>query len=124
MQVCVIDTCTYGKHVGPASAPAGFAIVSVDNTSVTLTWDELPCFSQNGPILSYVIRYNPDGGTALTDELPFGQNQINGLEPCTRYTFIVAARNDAGIGTFSSPLSVVTSAVGKFLLLCRCWRSA
>ena len=111
LHVCVTDTS--GKFIGPTSAPPGFAVVSVDSTSVTMTWDELPCFSQNGPILSYVLRYTPDGGTTFTAELPLGSNQINGLEPCTRYILMIAAQNDAGIGIFSSPLSVVTSGVGN-----------
>ena len=108
---------TITMYIVPASAPTGLTVASVDSTSVTLTWDELPCFNQNGPLLGHVIRYTPDGGTAFTAEIPFGSNQIIGLEPCTRYTLMIAAQNDAGIGIFSSSLSVVTSGVGKFLML-------
>ena len=97
----------------PAGAPNEFALVSLDATSVTLTWDEVPCSDQNGPILGHVIRYTPDGGTASTAELPFGNNQLIGLASCTRYTLMVAARNDAGIGIFSPPLPIVTSGIGK-----------
>ena len=103
--------------IGPASAPTALTVVSVDSTSFTLTLDEVPCFNQNGPIVGHVIRYTPDGGTAFTAELPFGSNQIIGLEPCTRYTVTVATKNDAGIGIFSLPFSVVTNGIGKFLLL-------
>ena len=91
--------------------------MSVNSTSVTLTWDELPCFNQNGPTIGHIIRYTPDGGTAFTAQLPFGSNQIIGLEPCTTYTIMVAAQNDAGIGIFSSSLSVVTSEAGKSSVL-------
>ena len=110
-------TYTFDYYIVPASAPTGLIVVSVNSTSVTLTWDEFPCFYQNGPIIGHVIRYTPDGGTAFAAQLPFGSNQIIGLEPCTRYTLMVAAQNDAGIGIFSSSLSVVTSGVGKFLKL-------
>ena len=83
---------------------------------MTLTWDELACPDQNGPILGHVIKYTPDGGTASTDQLPLGSNEVIGLTSCIRYTLRVAAQNDAGIGTFSSPLTVVTSGIGEVLL--------
>ena len=115
MHFCV--TYTYEYYIAPASAPTGLTVVSVDSTSANLTWDELPCFYQNGPIMGHVIRYTPDGGTAFTAQLPFGRNQIIELEPCTRCTLMVAVQNDAGIGIFSSSLSVVTNGIGKFLML-------
>ena len=100
-------------QLGPVAAPTDFTIVSVASTSITLTWDELSCSDQNGPILGHVILYTPDGGTASTAELPFGNNQLIGLASCTRYTLMIAARNVAGIGVFSPSLSVVTSGIGK-----------
>ena len=115
MHFCI--TYTHGKCIGPTAAPTGFALVTVDSTTVTMTWDELPCHNQNGPIMSHVIRYTPDGGIAFTAELPLGSNQIIGLDSCTRYALMVAAQNAAGIGVFSSSLSVVTSGIGKFLML-------
>ena len=100
-------------QLGPVTSPTGFAVVSVDSTYVTLTWDELSCSNQNGPILGHVVQYIPDGGTASTAELSLGTNQLNGLASCTRYTLMIAAKNDVGIGVFSPSLSVVTSGIGK-----------
>ena len=101
------------SQIGSVIAPTGFALLSVNSTYVTLTWDELPCFYQNGPILGHVIEYTPDGGTTSIAELPLGSFLLTRLEPCTKYTLMFAARNDAGIGVFSSPLSVVTNGIGK-----------
>ena len=86
----------------------------VDSSSVNLTWDELSCPDQNGPLLAYVISYTPDGETASTSESPVGNNhQLTELTPCTRYTLMIAAQNGAGIGDFSPSLSVITSGIGK-----------
>ena len=106
---------TFLWQLGPEVAPTGFAVASVDGTSLTLTWHELSCSDHNGAILGYVIRYTADGATAFTTELTFGSNQaqLTGLVSCTIYTFTVAAQNDEGIGVFSSPLSVFTSRSGK-----------
>ena len=86
------------------------------NSSVTLTWDELPCSDQNGPLVGYVIRYTPDGGTMVEQPLPIGSNQLTALTPCTSYTPMSAEENDAGIGVFSPPLPVITS--GTINTLC------
>ena len=94
-------------------APTGFAVVSKDSSSVTLTWDELPCSVQNGPLSGYVISHTPDGGTTSTAALPIGSNEITGLTSCTKYTFTIAAWNSAGIGTFSPELAIITSGIGN-----------
>ena len=82
---------------------------------MTLTWDEVPCINQRGPILGHVIKYTTDGRTTSIAQLSFGHNEIIGLTSCTRYKVRIAAQNDAGIGPFSPPLSLVTTATGKCL---------
>ena len=97
---------------GPSAAPTGFAVLSVTNSSVTLTWNNIPCVDRNGPFLGYVIEYTPDGGMASTTLLT-GSNQLTGLAACTNYTLRIAAQNDASTGEFSSPLSVITNETGE-----------
>ena len=86
--------------------------MSMDSSSITLTWNILICFDQNGPLLGYVIEYTPDGGRASTTLL-MGSKQLTGLIACTKYTLRIAAQNDAGTGDFSSPLLVITNETGK-----------
>ena len=86
--------------------------MSVSSSYVTLTWNNLTCFDQNGPLLGYVIEYTPDGGMASTTLLT-GNNQLTGLAACTNYTLRIAAQNDGGSGEFSLPLSVITNETGK-----------
>ena len=83
------------------------------STSITLTWDEIPCTDQNGHLLYYIISYTPDGGKTTTAALPIGNYQLTGLASCTRYTLMIAAENDAGIGDFSLSLQAITSGIGK-----------
>ena len=85
--------------------------MSVNSSSVTLTWNDLPYIDQNGPLLGYVIEYTPDGGMTSTTLLT-GDNQLTGLAACTNYTMRIAAQNDVGTGEFSSPLSVITNETG------------
>ena len=99
-------------QTGPSAAPTGFAVVSVSSSSVTLTWDTLMCIDENGPLMGYIIEYTPDGGMPSTTSLT-GSNQLTGLAACTNYTLRIAAQNDAGIGDFSAPLSVITNVTGK-----------
>ena len=84
----------------------------MSSSSVTLTWNDLLCIDQNGPLLGYVIEYTPDGGKASTTLLT-GDNQLTGLAACTNYTIRIAAQNDAGTGKFSPPLSVITNETGE-----------
>ena len=105
--------CSFLWQTEPSAAPTGFADMSKDSSSITLTWDDLPCSDQNGLLLGYVIKYTPDDGTTSTASLPIGSNQITGLTPCTRYTLTIAASNDAGISVFSPPLSVITIGIGN-----------
>ena len=100
-------------YAEPSTAPTGFAVLSKDSTSVTLTWDELPCSDQNGPLLGYVISHIPYGGVPSTAALPIGSNEITGLMSCTKYTFTIAAWNSAGIGPFSPQLTIITSGIGN-----------
>ena len=99
-------------QTGPSAAPTGFAVLSVSTSLVTLTWNDLPCIDQNGPLLGYVMEYTPDGGMVSTTVLT-GSNQLTGLAACTNYTMRIAAQNDAGTGEFSSPLSVITNETGE-----------
>ena len=87
-------------------------MVSVEATTITVTWDDLPCPLQHGPISGYVIEYTPDGGTPSITGLS-GNNQVSGLTNCTKYKLRIAALNNVGSSDYSLPLSVVTSEIGK-----------
>ena len=95
----------------PTGAPEGLTHTLVDNTSINVMWDTVPCPHQRGPITGYKLFYSDGTDNAIVDIL--GGNHrlhyIRGLTPSTRYTIAVAAVNDGGTGPYSdSPLTVQT----------------
>jgi hypothetical protein len=87
-------------------------ISSYTDTSITLTWTALadPA-TGNSPILSYSLYWNEgtlsSPSVALIDSLVTTYT-ISGLTGGQTYSFIIAARNIYGYGTYSSASSVLT----------------
>ena len=77
---------------------------SVSGISITVCWEELPCFDQNGHITGYSVRYGVVGTNISSEPInvPDGvQTIISGLLPSTEYWIQVAAVNSAGTGDYS-----------------------
>ncbi|CAI8027810.1 Neogenin (Fragment) [Geodia barretti] len=99
------DTATTLEAV-PATSPAGLNVSSVSDISITVCWEELPCFDQNGHITGYSVRHGEVGtNISATINVPDGggnhQTSISGLIPSTEYWIQVAAVNSAGTGDYS-----------------------
>lgn len=83
-------------------------IFSTSSTSITASWDDLPCRDRNG-----IIRYKPEfrdaSGKLLVDIEVVGPSfTFNGLRPLSDYTFQVAVVNNDGIGPFTPIYGVST----------------
>ena len=101
---------------------------SVSGISITVCWEELPCFDQNGHITGYSVRHGEVGtNISATINVPDGrgnhQTSISGLIPSTEYWIQVAAVNSAGTGDYSD--FIVQETEGElnytkisFILLC------
>ena len=84
--------------------------MSVQPTEVSLSWREVPCIQQNGPVTGYVVRNYATCGA----DRDVQQNKsvlstggiIDGLATNTEYDFQVAAVNVNGIGPFSEPITL------------------
>ena len=79
-------------------------ISSVEARSMSVSWNEVPCNGQNGPITGYLLYYT---NTTFTDTVNItgGDNRqymLTGLTPYTNYTVTVRPYNDGGIGPTSS----------------------
>ena len=84
----------------PTSSPENITFSSVEARSLIVSWDEVPCSGQNGPITGYLLYYT---NTTFSDTINItgGENRsftLTELEPYTNYTVTVAAYNDVGIG--------------------------
>ena len=82
---------------------------------MTISWDEIPCSGQNGPITGYLLYYTNKTFND-TVNITGGDNKqynLTTLTPYTNYTVTVRAYNDAGTGPASSELIQQTEESGE-----------
>ena len=82
---------------------------------MTISWDEVPCSGQNGPITGYLLYYT---NTTFSDTVNItgGDNRqynLTTLTPYTNYTVTVIAYNDAGTGPVGSEVIQQTGEASK-----------
>ena len=82
----------------------------VQHIEVSLSWKEVLCFQQNGPITDYIVRYyttcGADRNLQQNKSVVTTGDIIDGLTPNTEYGFQVAAVNVNGTGPFSEPITL------------------
>ncbi|WP_353951237.1 peroxidase family protein [Knoellia sp. S7-12] len=97
--------------IGVPSAP-GSVTATAGNASATVNW-AAPTFTGGSPITQYRIQVR-SGGVVLRTVVGIAATArtavVTGLTNGTAYDFRVAAVNAAGVGTLSTPSSVVTPA--------------
>jgi len=73
------------------------------------------CIHQNGDITGYSVRYGELGGrkALIVSGSAATEVTIFGLTHNTHYTVEVAAVNNAGIGHYSNPITLITDGKGK-----------
>ena len=82
---------------------------------MTISWYEVPCSGQNGPITGYFFYYT---NTTFSDTVKItgGNNRqynLTTLTPYTNYTVTIRAYNDAGTGPASSKVIQQTREASK-----------
>ena len=99
--------CTYAFSV--PTAPRLLTVVSVTDTTVTLSW--IPPDPPNGIITQYQLQYRRVGGSYTSLQLLNTDltRTVTGLTSRVHYEVRVRARSTIGYGSFSS---VVTIFVG------------
>ena len=83
---------------------------------MSISWNEVPCIGQNGPITGYLLYYT----NTTTVNITGGHNRqyiLTELTPYTNYTMTVRAYNDAGIGPSSNETIQQTVEFGKYTLI-------
>ena len=86
---------------------------------MTISWDEVPCSGQNGPITGYLLYYT---NTTFSDTVNItgGDNRqynLTTLTPYTNYTETVTAYNNVGTGPTSSEVIQQTEEAGKSTII-------
>ena len=113
-----MSTCTYTVFL--FLEPSGYpSIVNIfqSSSSVTLEWQPLECFEENGPIIGYNYRIYKN----LVDYRGYvvGRN-ITVLTLMNTYmqAFSVAAINKAGIGEHCPPVQITSFNLGINNITC------
>ena len=82
----------------------------VQHTEVYLSWKEVLCVQQNGPVTGYIVRYHAtcgaDRDVQQNKSVVTAGDIIDGLTPNTEYVFQVAAVNVDGTGPFSELITL------------------
>ena len=99
----------------PTSSVSNITISSVEARSMTISWDEVPCSGQNGPITGYLLYYT---NTTFSDTVNItgGDNRqynLTTLTPYTNYTVTVIAYKEVGTGPAGSEVIQQTGESGK-----------
>ncbi len=88
--------------------------VNNSSTETMVSWS--PPDDPNGIIESYTVMYMPVSSPAVAGEVSGvnGLSQtLSDLNPYTRYTIVVCALTDKGVGEGSEPLELLTEESGE-----------
>ena len=101
--------------IAPTLSVSDITISSVKARSMTVSWDEVPCSGQNGPITGYLLYFT---NTTFSDTVNItgGNNRqynLTTLTSYTNYTVTVIAYNDVGTGPASSEVIQQTGEAGQ-----------
>ena len=101
----------------PTTSPENILFSSVEARSLIVSWDEVTCSGQNGPITGYLL-YITNTTFSDTINITGGENRsytVTELRPYTNYTVMVSAYNDAGIGPTSDERTQQTEQAGQLV---------
>ncbi|XP_036370418.1 roundabout homolog 2-like [Octopus sinensis] len=100
----------------PSVSPGNFTIHQIRQRTLEISWEPPPRFYQNGPLTHYVVNYK---AISSIDDYPDVNRQyfpadslkanVTGLLSGTKYSFEIAAENEAGQGPASNPVYFTTS---------------
>ena len=101
--------------IAPTLSVGNITISSVEARSMTISWNEVPCFRQNGPITGYFLYYTNTTFSDTVNIMGVDNRQYNltTLTPYTNYTVTVIAYNDVGTGPASSEIIQQTGEAGQ-----------
>lgn len=98
----------------PSSPPENIYGEALSSASIFIMWNPPVRQHRNGIITGYVINMTILATREVLQFLTFDSNYtVNFLQPFTVYNLIVAATTSAGIGPFSTVLTIQTLEDGK-----------
>ena len=99
----------------PTEGPSNIILQSSTNSSLTVSWDDIPCTGRNGLITGYRYRLQrvSDNSIIVTDDTPMTTVTISDLIPDTEYYFNVGAKSERSDGPTSENVLFQTMAPSK-----------
>ena len=81
----------------------------MNSTSLSLDWDLPVLIDRNGPITGYMVNLTVlEDHSVLLHFASASEIDVANLHPYYTYSCMVQARTSAGVGPYSSPVSVRT----------------
>lgn len=89
--------------LAPTSSVQNVTLEITDFLSITVSWNQVDCSNQNGPITGYLLKYTNVTYSEIVNITDGNKRTytVNNLNQNTSYTFTLAAYNDGGIGPYS-----------------------
>lgn len=96
--------------LAPTSSVQNVTLEITDFLSITVSWNQVDCSNQNGPITGYLLKYTNVTYSEIVNITDGNKRTytVNNLNQNTSYTFTLAAYNDGGIGPYSQEESLQT----------------
>jgi len=89
-------------------------VISINPSSLRVSWQPPPEVDHNGVITGYVMEYTRSGGLSDMVTVTSGTTHtISGLVPFVEYSVTVAARTSSGTGPLSDPVVQSSGEDGK-----------
>ena len=100
------------QYTEPTGSPNNIRNVSVNLTSIAISWSPISCIEQNSIIHGYIVYYQKglQEGTRNNISTMMTNATINNLDPRTKYEFEVQGINENGQKGPSEKMNVTTSA--------------
>ena len=99
-------------HTVPNGVPQSLMAETDNSNSIIISWMEVECSEQNGPITHYIIQYDTSSDDLQTENTADNSTlsyTISDVTPNTEYIIQVAAANMHGSGPFSEPAIKVST---------------
>ena len=100
----------------PTGAPEGLTVIALNSSTVQVSWEPPPLYTQNGPIGGYILSVT---GISSDENFEIFSHQgpnvliISYLHPFYTYTYTIAAIG-TGVGPFSPALSLQMPEEGNY----------
>ena len=101
----------------PAASPQMIQSMTINSSSVLMTWQPPPPEHQNGIITSYIVSVFLEDNDTIVQQQQYTTSSLSmtlvGLHPFSTYMVAVAAETGVGRGPFSSGFTIRTPEDGK-----------